>query len=178
MTSIQNREEKVKECIDFILSHFEGRQRLFPRKMSTFARNGKQFTIFNKEQIIDACIKSNFKDCRLNSYPIIEDGLLQAPNIIFIDLDCNFDLRELNYNLKRTLKIIKKRLKGWLPTVIWSGNGYHIYIVLDVRPLELIEELRELSNEPSQQFLRFAESIFTNNKSDSQHNPSFQSCLL
>ena len=59
-----------------------------------------------------------------------------------------------------------------------AGNGYHIYIVLDIRPLELIEELRELSDKPSEQFLRFAESVFTNNKKDSQHNPSFKSCLL
>ena len=47
------REEKVKEGIDFLLSHFEGRQRLFPRKMSTFASKGKQYTVYNKEQILN-----------------------------------------------------------------------------------------------------------------------------
>ena len=171
-------EKKVKEGIDFLLSHFEERQRLFPRKMSTFASKGKQFTVYNKEQILDACIKSNFIDCRLNAYPVLEDGLLQAPNIIFIDLDLQSNLTELNKNLEKTLKIIKQKLNGFQPTVIWTGNGYHIYIVLDIRPLELIEELRELSNEPSEQFLRFTESIFTNNKKDSQHSPSFKSCLL
>ena len=36
----------------------------------------------------------------------------------------------------------------------------------------------QLSNEPSEQFLRFSENLFTNNKKDSQHNPSFHSCLL
>ena len=76
------------------------------------------------------------------------------------------------------MKIIKQKLNGFEPTVLWTGNGYHIYIVLDIRPLELIEELRELSDKPSEQFLRFAEIIFTNNKKDSQHNPSFKSCLL
>ena len=76
------------------------------------------------------------------------------------------------------MKIIKQKLNGFEPTVIWTGNGYHIYMVLDFRPLELIEELRELSDNPSEQFLRFAESAFTNNKKDSQHNPSFKSCLL
>ena len=148
--------------------------------MSTFASNGKQFTVYNKEQILDACIKSNFKDCRLNAYPVLEDGVLQAPNIIFIDLDLQYldNLKELNKNLDKTLKIIKQKLNGFKPTVLWSGNGYHIYIVLDIRPLELIEELRELSDKPSEQFLKFAESIFTNNKKDSQHNPSFKSCLL
>jgi len=42
----------------------------------------------------------------------------------------------------------------------------------------MIEELRELSNNPLEQFLKFAESLFTNNKKDSQHRPSFKSCLL
>ena len=113
--------------------------------MSTFASNGKQFTVYNKEQILNACIKANFKDCRLNAYPVLEDGLLQAPNIIFIDLDLPSKLKELNKNLDKTLKIIKQKLNGFKPTVLWTGNGYHIYIVLDIRPLELIKELRELS---------------------------------
>ena len=79
--------------------------------MSTFASEGKQFTVYNKEQILDGCIKSNFIDCRLNAYPVLEDGLVQAPNIIFIDLDLptNADnLKELNTNLDKTLKIINK----------------------------------------------------------------------
>ena len=168
----------VKDGIEFLLSHFEGRQRLFPRKMSTFASNGKQFVVYNKEQILDACIKSNFKDCRINAYPVLEDGVLQAPNIIFIDLDLQSSLNELNKNLNKTLKIIKQKFNGFEPTILWTGNGYHIYIVSDITPLELINELRELSDKPSGQFLRYAEKIFTNNKKDSQHNPSFKSCLL
>ena len=88
----QEREEKIKESIDLLLSHFEGRQRLFPRKISTLASNGKQFIVYNKEQILDACIKSNFKDCRLNAYPVLEDGILQAPNVIFIDFDFQSNL--------------------------------------------------------------------------------------
>ena len=44
--------------------------------------------------------------------------------------------------------------------------------------MELIQGLRELSNEPSEQFLRISENLFTNNKKDLQHNPSLKSCLL
>ena len=184
-TTIENQ-EKLKEGIDFLLSHFKERQRLFPRKMSTFASKGKQFTVFNKEQILDACIKSNFLDCRLNAYPVLEDNrVLQAPNIIFIDLDLSAkyssyqdNLKELDKNLEKTLKIIKQKLNGFEPTVLWSGNGYHIYIVLDIRPLELITEFKELSDKPSEEFLRFVESVFTKKKKDSQHNPSFKSCML
>jgi hypothetical protein len=174
----KDREQKVKDGIDFLLCHFEGRQRLFPRKMSTFVSNGKQFNVYNKQQILKECIRSNFFDCRLNAYPILEDGMLQAPNIIFIDLDLPSNLKELNKNLEITLKTIKQKLNGFNPTVLWTGNGYHIYIVLDIRPFEIIEEMRELSDMPSEQFLRFAESIFTNKKNDSHHNSTFKSCLL
>ena len=183
--SNQTKNEIIKDGIDFLLFHFKNRQRLFPRKMSTFASQGKQFTLYNKEQILDACIKSNFKDCRLNAYPVLENGILQAPNIIFIDLDLpsiyddyQDNLKELNRNLDIILKIIKEKLNGFNPTVLWTGNGYHVYIVLDIRPLELIEEFKELSDHPSEQFLRFAESVFTKKKKDSCHNPSFKSCLL
>ena len=44
---------------------------------------------------------------------------------------------------------MKYNLNGFQPTVLWSGNGHHIYIVLDVKPLELIGELRGLSDKPS-----------------------------
>ena len=64
--------------------------------MSTFASNGKQFTIYNKRQILDACIISNFVDCRLNAYPILEDNILQAPNLVFIDSNLQSNLKELN----------------------------------------------------------------------------------
>ena len=178
----ETREKKAKDGIDFLLSHFKNKQRLFPRKMSTFASNGKQFIVYNKEQILNACIKSDFMDCRLNAYPVLEDGLVQAPNIIFIDLDLPIkhedNLKELDKILDKTLKIIKQKSNGCRPTVLKTGNGYHIYIVLDIRPLELIEELRALSSETSEQFLKFAESAFTNNKKDSQHTPSFKSCLV
>ena len=50
--------------------------------------------------------------------------------------------------------------------------------MLDTRPLELITDLTKLSTEPSNEFLKFAEIIFTNNKKDPAHNPSFKSCLL
>jgi hypothetical protein len=50
---------KVKEGIRFILTHFEGRQPLFPRKMSTSLSQGRQFTVYNEEQILNECIKAN-----------------------------------------------------------------------------------------------------------------------
>jgi hypothetical protein len=56
--------------------------------------------------------------------------------------------------------------------------GYHIYIVLDARPLELITDLTRLSKEPSKLFLKFAEIVFSDKKADVRHNHSFNSYLL
>ena len=79
---------KVNKGINFMLSHFEGRQSLFPRKMSTSLSNGRQFIVYNQKHILDECIKANFLDCRINAYPVLIDSEhQQAPNIIFIDLD-------------------------------------------------------------------------------------------
>ena len=104
----------MKECIKFLLFHFEGRQRIFPRKMSTFRSQGKQFTIYNKEQILDVFIKSNFRDCRLNGYPVLEEGLLQAPNFDFHRFRFTMLFgKELNKNFRKNLKYNQTKIK-WI----------------------------------------------------------------
>lgn len=187
--SNEKRIAKVKEGIRFLLTHFEGRQPLFPRKMSTALSQGRQFTVYSEEQILNECIKANFIDCRLNAYPVSDDNNIsigiQAPNIILIDLDLSKNENEddallrLNKITSNILNTIGNKLQGGCkPTVLWTGNGYHIYIVLDTRRLELITELAELSKQPSEEFLKFVEIKFSNYKSDSKHNPSFKSYLL
>ncbi len=116
--------------IDFVLSHFQDQLDLFPRKMMTFKSNG-QFSITSKEDIFERCRQSNFIDCRVNAYPEYTEykGIVrQPPNFIFIDLDLkqfDDDIRRLNLALKKTLSNMKK-VHGY-PTVLWTGNGYHIY---------------------------------------------------
>ena len=184
ISSTEERIYELKEGIDFILSYFEGRQQLFPRKISTAFSNGRQFTVYSREQILEECIKANFLNCRINAYPVLGESGIQAPNIIFIDLDLSKDLphqeaiEKLEKAINKSLKIIKEKLNGCIPTVLWTGNGYHIYVVLNTRPLELIEELKELSPKPSEEILRYAEIIFSNKKKDLGHNPSFKSSLL
>jgi hypothetical protein len=186
----EERAAKVKQGVKFILSHFEGRQQLFPRTMSTALSQGRQFIVYTEDQILHECEKAGFVDCRLNAYSVLEQlqsnelniFSAQAPNVLFIDIDLSkgFESQEeaiikLNKILKKTLNIIQRKLDGCKPTVLWTGNGYHIYIVLNTRPLELISELSE---KPSEEFLRFAEFIFTNKRKDSCHNTSFKSSLL
>jgi hypothetical protein len=183
---IFERTERVKAGISFILSHFEGRQPLFPRKMSTSLSNGRQFIVYNQKQILNECVKADFIDCRINAYPVqMDSGLLQAPNIVFIDIDlipfnkdCQMDLKKPNKVLNKVLKNIESRLDGFKPTVLWTGNGYHVYITVDTRPLELIIELNQLTKNPSEQFLKFSEIELGANKNDPNHNPSFKSCML
>ena len=97
----------------------------------------------------------------------------QVPNLIFIDRDFppKTSKIELLKQQNKILIIIENYLNGCVPTVLWTGNGFHFYIVLDTRPLELITDLAALSKEPSKDFLRFAENKFSNSKKDPNHNP-------
>ena len=178
-----NRNKKEIEIgLNFILSHLE-EPTIFPRTIMT-KKLGYQRIVYSKERALDHFIESDFIDCRINAYPILSDDDIasgvQAPNIIFADIDLPQEeaIIKLNKILKKTLSIIQRKLNGCKPTVLWTGNGYHIYIVLNTRPLQLITELVELSDTPSEEFLRFAEFTFTNKKKDSCHNPSFKSSLL
>ena len=75
----------IESGIDFILSHFE-EPLLFPRKISTYKSNNKQFLVRTREEIIDAFIDSNFVDCRINAYPYLTDykGIQRyKPNLFY-----------------------------------------------------------------------------------------------
>jgi hypothetical protein len=78
------------------------------------------------------------------------------------------------------------------PTVLWSGNGYHIYlpiraIVLDefeafskTRFPHLFSKYNNKYNgySVSEVFLSFAKVYFSNGKSDPQHIPKYGNCLI
>ena len=168
--------------IDFILTHLE--EPLFPRTISTYRSEGRQFEVFSKEEMIKAFEQSDFLDCRVNAYPSYTEykGInRQAPNFLFIDLDKDIvgTARAHRLALTNTLRKIKEKLSEAYPTVLWSGNGYHIYQPIEAFVLE--EEEVFSSNEfdqPSKAFLRFAEQYLSNNKSDPSHNPSFKSCMI
>ena len=105
-----------------------------------------------------------------------------APNFVMIDLDiCNFDYDEgkILPVLQQTLRMIKEILAGYRPTVIWSGNGYHIYIPIEAPVLEDIKEFAYI-DQISIKFIRFAEWYLSNGKSDHAHNStvSLNNCML
>ena len=105
---------------------------------------------------------------------------LIPPDLIMIDLDsCNFrDKPALLAPLRQTLQKIKVKL-ALIPTVIWSGNGYHIYIPISAVVLEDIKEFDHI-DQISTKFLRFAEWYLSSGKSDCSHNTnvSLNNCML
>jgi hypothetical protein len=118
--------------------------------------------------------------CRINAYPAFtqyKEINRQAPNFIFIDLDrSDFTTEKLHaLALERTLKNIRDL--GSEPTVLWSGNGYHVYLPFNAFVLEQ-EEVFANFGEPSKKFLRFAARHLSNYKSDPSCNPSLISCMV
>jgi hypothetical protein len=164
--------------LDFILSHFC--EPIFPRTISTAATYGAQVLVFSKEEAAEKFRAANLLDCRLNAYLAYTQykGInRQAPNFIFIDLDrSNFaSEKALKLALERTLKNIRNL--GAEPTVLWTGNGYHIYLPIYAFVLEQ-EEIFARFDQPSKKFLRFAARYLSSYKSDPNSNPSFKSCMV
>jgi Primase X len=179
----------LEEGLDYILSHLEG-QRLWPRAISTKTTEGRQVVVNSIEQALARFAQANFLDCRISAYPppsvvssFVGVNLNIAPSFVMIDLDRETfkTQRALEMALSRTLKKIL-RIKISEPTVIWSGNGYHIYLVLDAFVLETEDAFNnsKFGSNPSQKFLRFAEWFLSIGKCDPQHNKtvSFKNCML
>lgn len=169
----------ILKGFNFLLNHFN-QERLFPRTIMT-KKLGFQKEVFSKEEAFKLFQESEFIDCRINAFPAFTEykGIQRyPPDFIFIDLDKNNFKKTNNFEsaLSITLKNIKKIFDG-TPTVLWTGNGYHIYQPLESFALEETEIFSEFEK-PSIQFLRFAKDYVSNYKADRANNPSFKSCLL
>lgn len=184
---IDSRNEKeIESGLNFILSHFE--EPLFPRKISTQKSQNIQFRVESKQEMIKAFTDSNFVDCRINGFPLLKDGASWIPELLFIDLDLadfKSSRRCLHLALSKSLRKIKEKFeddndktKIVTPTVLWSGNGYHIILPAKCpMSLEYIREFQDFDR-PSEQFLRFAKEFLSDKKADKSNKPSFRSCLL
>jgi hypothetical protein len=102
---------------------------------------GYQAEVFNKYEGLEYFKSSNYEDCRINAYPSFTEykGINRTP-ISFLMV--NLDLKDLggsdDSNKKGTMllekalnkaseKIKREEIIGGNPTVLWKGNGYHIY---------------------------------------------------
>jgi len=68
------------------------------------------------------------------------------------------------------LKKISETFEGSKPTVLWTGNGYHVYQPLDALVLEEYDIFAKF-NSPSTEFLRFAKHFLSCGKADISNNP-------
>jgi hypothetical protein len=175
--------DKVIQGLDFILNHFPESIK-FPRHISTYETQNKQIEVLSKEEALGVFRQARFLDCKIRAYPpyVEYDGInRQPPYLIFIDLDLSrFKAREsLDKALSKTLRNIKEKFNGAQASVIWSGNGYHIYLPIEAFILELESAFAEFEL-PSKKFLRFAEQYLSNNKADPSHSMSlsFKNCML
>lgn len=160
------------------------------------AKFSGQFSVNSKEDLIKRYEQANFVDCRVNAYPeVITKGgiLIQPPNFVFIDLDLsNFsnDMKKLDKTKNSTIRKMEQ-LNGSYPTVTWTGNGYHIYLPIDVPVLDneyifskdkfpnLFSDKCKYSHYfVSEVFMQFAEDYFTGNKADPNHRPKYKTCLI
>src|SRR5205807_2213800 len=99
---------------------------------------GYQLEVFSKEETLAFFQSSRYEDCRINAYPPFTEyqGINRTPiSFLMVDLDMKDFKRE--EDSKKTEKLLEKALNkaidkikeniGGNPTVLWTGNGYHIY---------------------------------------------------
>jgi hypothetical protein len=173
----------VEDGLEYILTHFIGR--VWPRTISTKTTNRRQILIYNQEEALARFKQANWQDCRISACPSFTEykGInRQAPNFIFIDLDRSTFRTEAAHvrAVAKTLENIRQRLGG-NPTVLWSGNGYHVYLPVAAFVLEEEQVFAKFQSlKPSRSFMQFAESFLSGNKADHAHNltVSFKNCML
>jgi Primase X len=182
-------EKQVTEGLDFILTHLKNPTQ-WPRTISTKASEGRQITVYSKQEALLYYKDSNYLDCRISAYNAKAEQ--QTIALLMIDLDLS-NFKSNNKDSTNTLNLAKKKTLAKIQdtfdlsknfesaTVIWSGNGYHLYIPAESQNA-ILEQMSEFSRykEPSKLFLRFAECYLSNGKADSEHyhTVSFKNCLL
>ncbi|MGA9841454.1 MAG: hypothetical protein WBQ25_03995 [Nitrososphaeraceae archaeon] len=202
MALLIEHESSLIQGLEFILSHFN--EPVWPRTISTKTTQGKQISVNSKEEVIARFNQANGLDCRIAAYPVYHPSYIKStgisPDFLFIDLDLgqfeSADSDSANWQnsanskskldrcLKKTLNNIQTRFndRNLQPTVIWSGNGYHIYLPVEGFVLESQDVFAEYisTRECSRKFLQFAERFLSDDKADVCHwkGVSFKNCML
>ena len=174
----------IQNGLDYLLGHVE--PPIWPRTISTYTTERRQVIVYNKAEALARFKQANLLDCRINAYPFYigwKEVNRQAPDFLFTDLDLSRfkSSREmLDRGLNKTLKNIKEKFKDdrISASVLWSGNGYHIYLPVKAFILELESIFAEFED-PSRQFIQWTEQFLTDNKADPCHSNglSFRNCM-
>jgi hypothetical protein len=150
-------------------------------------RLGYQKEVLDKQSVLKHFRSSNYEDCRVNAYPSFTNfhGINRTPpSFIIIDLDLKdfgYSKDKVDWVLNKALKRIKDIVDGY-PTVLWTGNGYHIYQPVEGFVLEEIDIFAEFvapnEKDLTSKFMEFSEDFLTSRRGDPQHNPTVNSCLI
>lgn len=152
--SKRERREKVREGIKFILSHFK--QPIFPRTISSINTiyYGTQFkVVYNEKEMLRVYAQSKFIDGGVSictslsatkEYHNDQDVNMQLADLIAFDLYKSVFMRESAQikALYAILHAIKKILAG-RPTILYSGNAFHICQPIEPDPTEQVIEFRD-----------------------------------
>jgi hypothetical protein len=133
----------------------------------------KCYVVFNRLEAFARFRQANGLDCRINAYPNYVEwkGMnRQEPNFIFIDLDYR------DINLAQLLSRISVEFNDYnlQPTILSSGNGYHIYLPVTAFILELGLGI------PFTKVFTWAERHLSDNLAHPCHiqGLSFKNCML
>jgi hypothetical protein len=187
----QSEDKRFEEGFKFILSHFGYQIHIWPRTISTQLTEGAQVTVYDDRHALAKFKQSNLVDCRINGYPAYtgyRGFVRQTPDFIFIDLDLENFVSFANWSSKQLLDMALKNIlwkiskifgKEVRPTVLWTGNGYHIYLPIRPVPIPLESDIMfSRFQNPSKEFLKFVSCYLTDEKSDPNNKPTFNSCLV
>ncbi len=185
--SPKSRIQKVEEGLEFISSHFDPNEPLWPRTISTRATGGKQIVVNSFEEAMKWFKAADFLDCRISAYPIYNDEYIKRTGIAFIPslVLCDLDREHFRTNEEFEAAAAKtcqnfKEILGANPTQLWTGSGYHfIQPQSIIKPLQKIDDFKQFA-EPSRKLLQFEEWLTTNGKADQNHirTVSFRNCML
>ena len=196
----------ISDGLNFILSHLDP---LWSKLIAV--KNRWKIGVASPRQAISEFYKANLQDCRINVYPHYTDDFYKrrhkaeeavtiggngvVPSLLFIDLDkgsfanannlgldANFLLKQALFGILDNINI--KFHGNFKPTILSTGNGYHIY-----QPVQLsgpswclghIDIFRDLTRDPDREFLRWVEPYISGNQSDQAHNKtvSLLNCYL
>jgi Primase X len=202
--------DDVHNGLDFILKHelwnTTVNGHMFPRTVATGATQRRQYVVDSKYTALVYYKASLFEDCYINAYPdydglrrmgVITENSIEKyrynhkpiPHHVVIDLDRDtFTTDEqLQTALTDTLTNIKTLVYGDFgrcPTVVHTGNGYHIHVLLNnwydaLDDMHDFKNFKELGSETlANKFMRFVERRLSNGSADQHHNLSIKSCMF
>jgi hypothetical protein len=200
---VSERKDTIKKNLQFILSHFNGQEFIFPRAITTLESKGQRYPK-NEEEALQHFLEADFKECKINGYPYFDKdhGDNVSPSFLFIEMDlslcntCQYPKRKLDYLLKQTLNKIEKEIHG-IPTVLWTGNSYHICLPIklstsnhkDNSPFDLVTMSKNYKSytddDLATEFMRFSATYFTTNNhqqkdlnQNNNNNISIKSCFI